>query len=327
MKIFVYNYRENDEGKYFDMFSKKYNVTIGFCKNAPTIETAKLAKGYDCVSIITTKIDSFIIENLYEAGVRFISTRTIGFDHIDLKKAKELGIKVGNATYSPNSVADYAIMMMLMSLRKMKHIMDRADIQIFSLKGIEGRELPNLTVGIIGTGRIGRTVIKHLSGFGCKLIAHDLYEADEVKEYADYVSLEEIFEKADIISLHTPATESNFHLINKSSINKMKDQVVIINTARGSLIDSQALIEGIESGKIGAAALDVVENEFGLYYFDLNSNILGNRELAILKSFPNVIVTPHTAFYTDQAVSDMVENSIKSCCLFGEGSKNPWEVA
>ncbi len=327
MKIFVYNYRKNDEGEFFDKFSKQYDATLEFTKEAPTIETAILAKGYDCISVVTTKINAPVLEKLYEVGIKFISTRTIGFDHIDLEKAKEFGIKVGNATYSPSSVADYTIMLILMSLRKMKNIMNRVAIQNFGLKGVQGRELPNLTVGVVGTGRIGRTVIKHLSGFGCKMIAYDLYESDEVRAYVEYVSLAELFQRADIITLHTPATKSNLHLIHKESIKRMKDNVVIINTARGSLIDSEALIEGIESGKVGAAALDVVENEFGLYYFDLNSNILNNRELAILRSFPNVIITPHTAFYTDQAVSDMVENSIKSCCLFKAGSENPWEVA
>ncbi|MFA9379111.1 MAG: D-isomer specific 2-hydroxyacid dehydrogenase family protein [Lachnotalea sp.] len=326
MKIFVYNYRKSDEDEYFKKFAEQYHVSLGISEGAPTVETAELAKGYDCISVITTKIDEPVIKQLYKAGVKFISTRTIGYDHIDLEKAREYGMKVGNVTYLPNSVADYAIMMMLMSIRKMKHIMNRVSIQNFSLSGVEGRELSNLTVGIIGTGRIGRTVIKHLSGFGCKIVAYDLYESEEVKEYATYVSLDNLFETADIISLHTPATQNNFHLINDVSIQKMKDNVVIINTARGSLIDSKALIKGIESGKIGAAGLDVVENEFGLYYFDLTSNILDNRELAILKSFPNVVITPHTAFYTDQVVSDMVENSIKSCCLFVMGDENPWEV-
>lgn len=327
MKIFVYSYRKDDEADFFDFFSKKYDVSLGISEKAPTLETAELAKGYDCVSIITTKIDAPILEKFYEAGIRFISTRTIGFDHIDLAKAKELGIKVGNATYSPSSVADYTIMLILMAIRKMKLIMNRANIQNYSLQGVRGRELPSLTVGVIGTGRIGRCVIKHLSGFECKLIAYDLHESEEVRKYAEYVSLDYLMKNADVITLHTPATKSNKHMINDNSISQMKDHVVIINTARGALIDSNALIRGIECGKIGAAALDVIENEAALYYRDLNTKIIDNQELLLLKSFPNVIMTPHTAFYTEQAVSDMIENSIKSCCLFKAGSDNPWEVA
>lgn len=326
MKIFVYNYREKDEGVYFEKFSEKYNTQIGMTREAPTVESAELSRGYDCISVITTKIDAPVVEALCKAGVKFISTRTIGYDHIDLNKARELGIKVGNATYSPSSVADYAIMLMLMSARKVRLIMDRASVQNYSLKGVQGRELPNMTVGVIGTGRIGKTVIKHLSGFGCKILAYDLYSSEEVKAYAEYTQLEELFKNSDIITLHAPATDENFHLINSETIKLMKDGVIIVNTARGALIDSEALISGLESGKIGAAALDVVENEFGLYYNDLNSKILINRELAVLKSFPNVIVTPHMAFYTDQAVSDMVENSIKSCCLYMDNRDNPWEI-
>jgi D-lactate dehydrogenase len=188
--------------------------------------------------------------------------------------------------------------------------MERASVQDFTLKGKIGIELHNATVGVIGTGRIGKTVINELSGFGCNIIAYDIYQNDEVKSKAKYVSLEELYEKSDIITLHAPATEDNYHMINKSAIEQMKTGVIIINCARGSLIDTQALIDGIESGKVGFAGLDVVEQESGLYYFNRMGEPLGNPQLAILKSYSNVIVTPHTAFYTDEAVANMVENSI-----------------
>jgi D-lactate dehydrogenase len=188
--------------------------------------------------------------------------------------------------------------------------MERASVQDFSLKGKIGIELHNATVGIIGTGRIGKTVINELSGFGCKIIAYDIYESDEVKKKATYVSLDELYKNSDIISLHAPATEDNYHMINNTAIDKMKTGVMIINCARGSLIDTQALIDGVESGKVGFAGLDVIEQESGLYYFNRMGEPLNNPQLAILKSYSNVIVTPHTAFYTDEAVANMVENSI-----------------
>lgn len=325
MRILAYSHR-SDETNYFKEFSKKYNVEVVLINENPTMETADLAKGFDCISIITTIISSELVEKFHELGVKFISTRTVGYDHIELKKAKELGVGVGNATYSPNSVADYTIMLILMAIRKVKLIMERSNTQDYSLKGVQGKELPNLTVGILGTGRIGQTVIKHLSGFGCEILAYDLYENEDVKSYAKYVDLENLFKNCDIITLHMPATDDNYHIINKNSIKIMKDGVYIINTARGSLIDTDDLIQGIENKKIGGVALDVIEHEANLYYNDLKGEILNNRDLAILKSFSNVIVTPHTAFYTDQAVSDMVENSIKSCVLFLEGKDNPWEV-
>lgn len=325
MRILAYSHRR-DETQYFEEFSKKYNVEVVLCNEEPSLETAPLAKGFDCISIITTNINSELVGKFHELGVKFISTRTIGYDHIDLKKAKELGVRVGNVTYSPNSVADYTIMLILMAVRKVKLIMERSNVQDFSLRGIQGKELPNLTIGVVGTGKIGRTVIKHLSGFGCKILAHDIYENDEVKSNAEYVDLENLFKYSDIITLHMPATDDNYHIINKKAIKLMKDGVFIINTARGSLINTNDLIHGIESKKIGGAALDVIEQESNIYYSDLKGETLKNRNLAILKSFPNVIITPHAAFYTDQAVSDMIENSIKSCILFSENKENPWEI-
>ncbi|MFL0251846.1 D-isomer specific 2-hydroxyacid dehydrogenase family protein [Clostridium neuense] len=325
MKILAYSHR-SDETEYFEKFKEKYNVDLVLTEEAPNLETVNLAKGFDAVSIITTPINAELMQKFYEVGVKFISTRTIGYDHIDIKKAKELGMHIGNVTYSPRSVADYTTMLILMATRKMKPILERSRVQDYSLIGVQGRELHNLTVGVIGTGRIGRTVIKNLSGFDCKIIAYDIYENEEMKKYVKYVSLDELLKNSDVITMHAPATEENYHLINKESIKKMKDGVFIINTARGSLINTDDFIDAIESKKIGGAALDVIEHETNLYYKDLKCEVLDNRELAILKSYPNVIVTPHTAFYTDQAVSDMVENSILSCILFNEGKENPWEI-
>lgn len=327
MKVMVYSYREFDEAEWFTKYGEELGLELRICHDAPTMENAALAKGCEALSIITSKIPAELVERFYDLGIRYISTRTIGYDHIDLHKARSLGVKVGNAVYGPNGVADYAIMLMLMCLRKMKRIMQRAEIQDYSLCGIQGRELPDCTVGVIGTGRIGRTVIKHLSGFGCKVQAYDLYESEEVKQYADYVSLNALLATSDIITLHTPLTDDNYHVINKESISQMRDHVILINTARGPLIDSEALMDGIESGKIGAVGLDVVENEFGMYYYDLKSEVLSNRELAVLRSYPNVIVTPHMAFYTDNAIASMVENSLRSCRCFADNTENPWEVS
>lgn len=325
MKILAYSHRA-DETEYFEKFRKKYGIEVVLCDDEPGFENAELARGFDCISIITTPITPELLNKFHEVGVKYISTRTIGYDHINLKKAKELNIGVGNVTYSPRSVADYTVMMILMATRKVKAIMNSSSVQDYSLRGVQGKELHNLTVGVIGTGRIGQTVIKNLSGFECNIIAYDLYENEKVKEYATYVSLEELFKNSDVITIHAPATKDNYHLINKTSLEVMKDGVFIINTARGTLISTEDFIEAIENKKIGGAALDVIEHETNLYYNDLKAEVLNNRELAILKSYPNVIVTPHTAFYTDQAVSDMVENSIRSCIAFMTGEDNPWQI-
>jgi lactate dehydrogenase-like 2-hydroxyacid dehydrogenase len=324
-KVFAYSIRP-DEKVFFSSFCSAKGIELGSSESAPSMDTITLAAGYPCVSIITTIIDPGMVRAFREAGVRFISTRTIGYDHIDLAAVRTLGMRVGNAPYSPDSVADYTIMLMLMATRRMKAILRKKAVQDFSLVGSQGVELRNLRVGIAGTGRIGRRIVKKLSTFGCEILAHDLYPSDELKGLARYVSWEELARSSDLISLHMPATEANYHLVNKASLATMKDGVFIINTARGSLIDTAAFIEAVESGKVGGACLDVIEDEAELYYNDLRGRPLKTRDLALLDAFPNVLVTPHTAFYTDQAVRDMVENSLRSCVAFQRGEDNPWEV-
>lgn len=310
MKIFVYSLREFDEKAFFDKYCGKYGVEYGYTTETPCLDNAWMAERYDVIDIITTVMDKPLLDKFKSFGVRCISTRTIGYDHIDVEYAKSIGIGVVNVTYSPATVADYTIMLMLIGCRRLKHIMERAAIQDYTLKGKIGRELGNCKVGVIGTGQIGKTVVRELSGFGCEILAYDVAESDEVKKYAKYTDLDTLFRESDIITLHAPALDSTYHMINEAAINAMKAGVIIINCARGSLIDTDALIAGIESGKVGFAGLDVVEHESGLYYFNRMGEPLNNPKLAILRSYSNVLVSPHTAFYTEEAVSDMAENSI-----------------
>ncbi len=325
-RIIAYSHRSDETG-YFQAFAEKYQVEVVLREEKPTLDTAHLAEGFPCVSIITTPVDSALVGALNDRGVRFISTRTIGYDHIDLEAASSSGLRVGNASYSPATVAEYAVMLMMMSVRRIKAILRKSDAQDYSLSGAQGRELGKLTVGVAGTGRIGATVIRILQGFGCRVLAYDPFPNEAIRPLAQYVSWEELLERSDVISLHIPATEANTHIVSATAFARMKKGAILINTARGSLVDTAALIEAIEAGKLGGAALDVIEEEHGLYYNDLRGVPLPNRDLALLRSFPNVLVTPHTAFYTDQAVSDMVENSIRSCVAFMRGEQNPWEVA
>lgn len=326
-KIAVFNLRDFDEAEWFEKYSREMELEIAGCPDAPDMNNiAAVAQGCECVDIITSQITRPMMEEFARCGVKYITTRTIGYDHIDMEAAKEFGIRVGNAPYGPGGVADYTVMLILMSIRNMKRILERTNIQDYTLQGIRGRELKDMTVGVIGTGRIGSTVIKSLSGFGCRILAHDLYEKEEVKKYASYVPLGQMWQEADIITLHTPLTDDNYHLIGEETLKQMKDGVVIVNTARGALIDSDALIGAVESGKVGAAALDVVEKEFGLYYYDHKSDVLENRELAILRGFPNVTVSHHMAFYTDNYTKTVVRDSLESCRRVMCGEDNPWEV-
>lgn len=310
MKIAAYNYRDFDEAPYFEKFGKQYDVEIIPIRETPGVQNAHLAEGCEGVSVITTPITEDIMKIWKEKGVKHISTRTIGFDHVDLEAAKNLGLAVSNVTYSTGSVADYTVMLILMTLRRMKSIIKRAEGMDYSLIGSIGREIGDLTIGVVGTGKIGTHVMRNLSGFGCSVLAYDPYENEEAKKYGQYCPLEELFARSDVITFHTPATKSSFHMVNADTIRTMKDGVLIINTARGSIIDTPAFIDALESGKIGGAALDVIENELGIFYGDYKYKVIGHREMSILKDLPNVLMLPHMAFYTENAVSDMVEHSI-----------------
>ena len=311
MKIFAYALREFDEKKFFDQFSKEYDCEYAYTTAYPSPENVELARGYDAISATPCDLNADMLQRFYDVGVRYIATRSIGFDHIDLNKAKELGMRVSHVSYAPETVADYAIMLMLMCCRKICHILERSKIQDYTLKGKMGKDICDCTIGVIGTGQIGRTVIKHLSTFGCRILAYDLYPSKECGGMAEYVSLDELYAQSDIITLHTPATADNYHMLNAETFAKMKDDVIIINTARGTLIDTEALICAVESGKIGHAALDVLEQEDGLYYINRVGDPIENRQMAVLRSFPNVILSPHTAFYTEKVVRDMAIKTIK----------------
>ncbi len=326
MKIFFYSLREYDEKDYVEKFSKDFNIDYEYTTQFLSIDNIDLAKGCDGISITPCTITDEMWDKLKENGIRYISTRSIGYEHLDISKAKERNIHIGNSSYSGSGVADYTIMLMLMSLRKMNDIMKRSEVQDFTLNGKMGSDLSSCTVGVIGTGNIGFTLIKHLSGFGCKIIAYDPYKNSNVEQFARYVSLDELYEQSDIITLHTNATEQNYHLINKEAFAKMKDGVIIINTSRGTLIDTKAIIDAIESGKVGRAALDVLEDENGLYYFNHTGKIIKNRDMAVLKSFPNVIVTPHTAFYTDDAIKSMILNSFELVDMLEKNKPCPREI-
>ncbi len=326
MKVFIYNLRDFDEKYFFDKLADEYGFDYTGYPDYQTLENIPMVKGYEAVSILASECTDEMLEAFAANGVKYLFTRSIGTDHINLQKCKELGIRVGHSQYSPDSVANYAIMLMLMVCRRFAHIMKRVEVQDFSFKGKMGRELSECTVGVIGTGRIGKTVIKHLSGFGCKILAYDIYPGDEVAEYAEYVSLEALLENSDIVTLHAPATADNYHLIGREALSGMKDGVMIVNAARGTLVDTEALIDGIESGKVGGAALDVLEDEAGLYFLNRSGEVISNRQMAILKSFPNVIISPHTAFYTDSAVSQMCRCVFESVRAFEAGEPNPLEA-
>ena len=326
MKIAFYQMRPFDEQAYIEQFSKEFGIDYVMIPGAPCPENLDKAAGCDAVSQNPCEILPAYVEAWAKMGVKYLLCRSIGYDHLPLETAKKLGMRVAHSHYPPEGVANYAIMLMLMCTRKMNQTMLRAAAQDYTLPGKMGRDLSNCTVGIVGTGKIGRTVIAHLQGFGCKILAYDLYQSDEVAQMAEYVSLDELYVRSDVISLHTNATAENHHLINADSLARMKDGVLIVNTARGALIDEDALIAALESGKVGGAGLDVVEDENDLVYFNRTGAALPHRTMNILRSMPNVIVSPHNAFYTDVNVASMVRSGFEELADFAAGRPNPCEV-
>lgn len=325
MKIVFYNVRY-DEQDFILSFAKKHQIDATLCYQSLGPDTFEYLKGQDGVSVVTSKIDRSMIEKIKENNIQFLSTRTIGYDHIDIQACHDLGIKVSNVTYNSYSVAEYTLMMMLMGLRKIPSLMQRFQGQDFGLYTARGKQLKDLTVGIIGTGKIGQTVIDLLTPFHCTILGYDAYHNPSLKDKITYCSLEELYCQADLISLHAPNTEETYHMLDTKAFDNMKDGVGIVNTARGSLIDTQALINAIESKKVGFACLDVLENETNIYYKDMKNQVINHRELAILRSFPNVLLTPHTAFYSQEAVTDMIDNSIYSLLQMYQGKENPWLI-
>ncbi len=327
MKIAAFSVRP-DEKQYFDKFSETYHVDVMIKNSGFTAGDIELVKGCEGMSVCDGMCDLSepVLEKLAAQGVKYVGFRTIGFNSIDLEAAKRLGIRVAHSGYSPYSVANYTVMLMLMCIRKALYVMFRSHTADYSLGPICGYEMQNMTVGIIGTGRIGKAVIQNLSGFGCQIIAYDPYLAAGLNN-VEYVTLDELYAQADIISLHTFLSDETYHMINEESIAKMKDGVILINAARGALVDTKALIKGIESGKIGSVGTDCCEGEDEFIRTDQKyDGRVVNHDYIILKSFQNTIVTPHVAFFTDQAVSDMVESSVKSIVQFAAGENTPLEV-
>ncbi len=326
MKIVIYEKRLY-EANIIEEYKKRADLDIVETDEILDDKTIHLCKGADAITTLGfSKLNAKLLDKIKENRVKYISTRTIGYNHYDVEYAKKIGLKVGNVSYAPNGVADFTVMLMLVALRKYKPAMWRQNVNDYTLNGLMGRELRKMTVGVIGTGRIGYTVIKNLSGFGCKIIAYDKFQNEKVKEYAQYVSFNELLKNSDIITIHVPLTEENKELLNKTTISKMKDRVVLINTARSELSNIKDLIDAVESEKIGALAMDVFDNEDEIYHHHFSTEIIKNRDMAYLRQFPNVILTQHMAFFTDSAVEEMITNSLESLISFYKTGTSKYEL-
>jgi D-specific alpha-keto acid dehydrogenase len=317
MGITIYGSGPDEAGLFREM-APRCGVVPTITEAAVSEANIELAFGNRCISVgHKAQITESVLLALSQAGVTYISTRSIGYNHIDMSYAESVGISVENVAYSPDSVADYTLMLILMAVRNAKSILRRADIHDYRLNDVRGKELRDLTIGVVGTGRIGAAVIDRLWGFGCQKLAYDV----RPRTSADYVPLDDLLQQSDIVTLHTPLTADTHHLLNRQRIDRMKYGAFVINTGRGSLLDTEALISALESGRLGGAALDVLEGEEGIFYADRRNEPIESKLLLRLQELPNVIVSPHTAYYTDHALSDAVENSLINCRKFESGKQ------
>ena len=293
----------------FERYGQARGMEFRFLETKLNLDTAELARGCQAVCVfVNDTVDAPVIERLHALGVKLIALRSAGYNNVDLQAAFGKIHVVHVPAYSPYAVAEHAIALLLTSVRRIHKAYNRTREFNFSLNGLTGFDFHGKTVGVVGTGKIGRIFIDICRGFGMKVLAYDPFPVPD--SGIDYVSLEELFERSDIISLHCPLTAETRHLVNADAIARMKKGVVLVNTSRGALIDAEALLEGIKARQIGAACLDVYEEEADVFFEDRSGHILNDDLLSRLISMPNVIVTSHQAFLTEEALNNIAETTV-----------------
>ncbi|MBD3317653.1 MAG: 2-hydroxyacid dehydrogenase [Chitinivibrionales bacterium] len=307
--------------EYFNRANRDYDYSLSFVRDRLTHDTVSLTRDADAVcAFINDAIDAHNIEALYENDIKLIALRSAGYNNVDLKALQEKIPVVRVPAYSPRAVAEHAVALMLTLNRKTHRAYYRVRDNNFSIDGLMGFDLHGKTAGVVGTGKIGLAAIDILRGFGMRVLAYDVYENHEaaVEKGYEYVSIDTLLADSDIITLHCPLTPDNVHMINRDTIGKMKDGVMIINTGRGRLIDTRALIDGIKQRKIGSAGLDVYEEETEYFFEDFSSETITDDVLARLTTFPNVLVTSHQGFFTREAMTNIAHTTLENIRLFFE---------
>ncbi len=301
----------------FEAYGKQFGMDFKFFETKLNEDTVELARGFDGVCIfVNDTVDRAVIDRLTEVGVRAVALRCAGYNNVDVRYTFGKVHVFRVPAYSPYAVAEHAMAMLLTSIRRIHKAYIRTKDFNFSLSGLTGFDLHGKTVGVIGTGKIGRVFVDICRGFGMHVIAYDKYPATD--SGIEYVRPEELFRRSDVISLHCPLTDESYHMIDENSIAQMKKGVVIINTSRGALIDTEALLAGIKARQVGAACLDVYEEESDIFFEDFSGHIVEDDTLARLISMPNVIVTSHQAFLTEEALSNIAETTVKNLHSFFE---------
>jgi len=314
MKIAVYSTKSYDR-KYLELVNVKYNFDLEFFDFMLSKRTAKMAEGCQAVCIfVNDNADREVLTELAQIGVKIIALRCAGFNNVDLEAAKELGLSVVRVpAYSPEAIAEHTVGLMLTLNRRIHRAYQRTREANFSLEGLIGFNMHGRTVGVIGTGKIGLAVMRILKGFGMHILCYDPFKNPAAEELgATYVSLDELYAHSHVITLHCPATPENYHLLNAEAFKKMKDGVMIINTSRGTLIDTQAAIEALKSRKIGALGMDVYENERDLFFEDKSNEVILDDVFRRLSSCHNVLLTGHQAFLTEEALTSISDVTLSN---------------
>ena len=301
---------------YFDKYGKDYEIT--YFEEKLNHHTAKITEGFDGVcAFVNSNINKMAIERMHERGVKILAMRCAGFSNVDIAAAAGKLAVVRVPAYSPHAVAEHALALLLALNRRIYRAYIRTRDFNFNINGLTGIDLYGKTAGIIGTGKIGRTFIDLCRGLGMKVIAYDPYPAEG--SGIDYVPLDTLFRESDVISLHCPLTESSYHIIDREALDKMKPGAFLLNTSRGALVDSEALLEVLTAGKLRGAALDVYEEEANLFYEDMSDKIIKDDTLALLVSRPNVLITSHQAFLTEEALDNIASVTIQNFDEFFAG--------
>ena len=317
MKIAFYGTKPYDK-IWFEPMGKEYGFEIHFIEAACNQETIFMAKGYDAICIfVNDYVDAQMIDDLYEMKVKAILLRSAGFNNVDVKAAEDKIVILRVPSYSPEAVAEFSMALLLTVNRLTHKAYNRTREFNMSLNGLMGMDLYEKTAGVIGTGKIGQSMIRILNGFQMHVLCYDPYPVEGLD--VEYVSLEEIFKRSDIISLHCPLTSDTKHLINKDTIAMMKKGIYLVNTSRGALIDTEALIDGMLEGKFGGVGLDVYEEEEGVFYEDRSSDIIVDDHLARLMTFPNVLVTSHMGFFTKEAMQAIAHTTLENAYALENG--------
>ena len=329
MKILFYAAKIYDKKSFDPELENFPGIEIDYIDHELEPRTASLAKGYDAVcAFVSADVGAQTLEIFKECGVKCVLMRCAGFNNVDTEKAKELGIMVKRVPgYSPESVAELAMGLALAVNRRLYKAYNKVRENDFTLKGLRGVNFYGKTAGIVATGKIGAAMARICRGFGMRVIAYDVYPNPTLADFVEYVSLDELLEQSDLISLHCPLMDSTYHMINLESIKKMKDGVILINTSRGGLIDTNELIEGIRMNKFLGVGLDVYEEETGNVYQDFSDEIMAHSVTARLLSFPNVMITSHQGFYTVEALQAIAETTLQNMADAMAGEKTRNDVA